>query len=78
MAQMRYMPASHVTACVRNKFAVGDRLQIIHPSGNQELVAEQMFNKKGENIQEASGSGYFVRLPIAAKYLSNAMVAKYL
>ena len=62
----------------RNKFAVGDRLQIIHPSGNQELVVEEMFNKKGEHIQEASGSGYFVRLPIAANNLSNAMVAKYL
>jgi len=62
----------------RNKFAVGDRLQVIHPKGNQELVVEEMFNKKGENIQEASGSGYFVRLPIEANDLSNAMVAKYL
>jgi len=62
----------------RNKFAVGDCLQIIHPSGNQELVVEQMFNKKGDNIQEASGSGYFVRLPIVARDLSNAMVARYL
>jgi len=62
----------------RNKFAVGDRLQVIHPAGNQELVVEEMFNKKGENIQEASGSGYFVRLPIVANDLSNAMLAKYL
>ena len=62
----------------RNKFAVGDRLQVIHPAGNRELVVEEMFNKKGEHIQEASGSGYFVRLPITANDLSNAMVAKYL
>jgi len=62
----------------RNKFAVGDRLQIIHPTGNQELVVEQMFNKKGENIQEASGSGYYVRVPITANDLSNAMVSKYI
>lgn len=62
----------------RNKFAVGDRLQVIHPKGNQELVVEEMFNKKGEHIQEASGSGYFVRLPIEANDLSNAMIAKYL
>ncbi len=62
----------------RNKFAVGDRLQVIHPTGNRELVVESMFNKKGENIHEASGSGYFVRLPIAAGDLRNAMVAKYL
>lgn len=63
---------------VRNKFGVGDRLQIIHPAGNQELVVEQMFNKKGENIQEASGSGYFVRVPVTANDLSNAMVSKYI
>jgi putative protease len=62
----------------RNKFAVGDRLQVIHPSGNQALVVEAMFNKKGEPIQEASGSGYYVRVPITASDLSNAMVVKYL
>lgn len=62
----------------RNKFAVGDRLQIIHPSGNADIVVEQMYNKKGDAIEEASGSGYYVRLPIAAQDLANAMVAKYL
>ncbi len=62
----------------RNKFAVGDRLQIIHPTGNHELVVDQIFNKKGENIQVVSGSGYFVRLPIVANDLSNAMVVRYL
>jgi putative protease len=62
----------------RNKFAVGDRLQIIHPSGNADIVVEQMYNNKGDAIEEASGSGYYVRLPIAAQDLANAMVAKYL
>ena len=62
----------------RNKFGVGDRLQVIHPTGNRDVVVETMFNKKGEPIQEASGSGYYVRLPIPAGDLSNAMVVKYL
>lgn len=62
----------------RNKFAVGDKLQIIHPSGNQDIVVEHLFNKKGEPIQEASGSGYQVRLPLPARELGNAMIAKYL
>ena len=62
----------------RNKFSVGDRLQIIHPSGNQDLLVENMYNKKGEAVQQAAGSGYFVRLPVAARNLNNAMVAKYL
>jgi U32 family peptidase len=62
----------------RNKFAVGDKLQIIHPTGNHDLVVESMLNKKGEQIQEASGSGYFVKVPMKAADLQNAMVAKYL
>jgi putative protease len=62
----------------RNKFAVGDRLQIIHPTGNQEIIVEQMFNKKGESIHLASGSGYYVRVPIVANDLTNAMVSKYI
>ncbi len=62
----------------RNKFAVGDRLQVIHPTGNRDIVVEAMFNKKGEPIQEASGSGYFVRLPLPMADLHNAMVVKYI
>jgi U32 family peptidase len=72
--------AEHGLASIeaRNKFGVGDKLQIIHPSGNQDIVVETMLNKKGEPIQEASGSGYFVKVPVQAANLQNAMVAKYL
>ncbi len=62
----------------RNKFSVGDRLQIIHPSGNQDVLVEAMYNKKGEAIEQVAGSGYFVRLPVVAQNLNNAMVARYL
>ena len=74
-----YDPVSGMAdIAARNKFAVGDRLQIIHPAGNSEIMVESMFNKKGEAIAEASGSGYYVRVPIAAQDLANAMLAKYL
>ena len=62
----------------RNKFAVGDRLQVIHPSGNRDIVVEVMYNKQGQAMQEAAGSGYFVHLPIVASNLNNAMLAKYI
>lgn len=62
----------------RNKFAVGDRLQIIHPSGNQDIVIETILNKKGQQVAEAAGSGHYVRIPVKAANLQNAMVAKYL
>jgi len=62
----------------RNKFAVGDKLQLIHPSGNRDLVVEQLFDKQGAPVQQAAGSGHFVKLPVAAAALNNAMVARYL
>lgn len=63
---------------VKNRFALGDRLQIIQPEGNREMVVETMFNKKGQPVKEAAGSGIFVRLPIPDGNFSNAMVARYL
>lgn len=64
---------------VKNRFQVGDRLQIIHPAGNQEVVVESMLNKKGEHISEAAGSGIQIRLPIkhSSNQLNNAMLARY-
>ena len=63
---------------VKNRFAVGDRLEIVHPSGNREIVVESMLNKKGEPVTEAAGSGISVKLPLPAANLQNAMLARYL
>ena len=63
----------------RNKFGVGDRVQIIHPSGNQDLTVESLLDKHGNVVQEASGSGYCVKMPVhMQKPLNNAMLARYL
>ncbi len=63
---------------VKNRFAVGDRLEIVHPSGNRDILVETMLNKKGEHVKEAAGSGITVKLPIPAADLKNAMLARYL
>ena len=63
---------------VKNRFAVGDRLEIIHPSGNREIMVEQMLDKKGQPVTEAPGSGIVVKLPMPAADLQNAMLARYL
>ena len=63
---------------VKNRFAVGDRLESVHPSGNREIVVESMLNKKGEPVTEAAGSGISVKLPLPAADLQNAMLAGYL
>jgi putative protease len=52
--------SGHVKVDVKNRFFVGDKLEIIEPQGNQDMVLEKMWNTKGESIDVAPGSGDFV------------------
>ena len=47
---------------VKNKFLVGDRLELILPDGNCDITVEHMESLKGETMQEAPGGGYHVRI----------------
>ncbi len=50
---------------VKNKFSVGDRLELIMPDGkNREIIVSSMCNLKGEAMEIAPGSGHQVRLPV--------------
>ena len=50
------------TIDVKNKFRVGDTLEIIHPSGNQIVTLNEM-RKEGIAVQEAAGGGHIVSIP---------------
>ncbi len=50
------------TVEVKNRFAVGDTIEIIHPSGNQTITLEQM-TRKGEAVDVAPGNGIQVKIP---------------
>ena len=47
---------------VKNRFAVGDTLEIIHPEGNQTIKLEQM-TRKGQPVDVAPGNGIQVKIP---------------
>ncbi|MFZ7311135.1 tRNA 5-hydroxyuridine modification protein YegQ [Comamonas jiangduensis] len=47
-----------------NRFAVGDMIEIIHPTGNRTMKLEQMFNLDGEPVQVAAGNPVRVRIPV--------------
>ena len=49
----------------KNRFAVGDTIEFIHPAGNRTVVLTQMKNLEGEAIQVASGSPMRVWIPAA-------------
>ncbi len=47
---------------VKNKFAVGDRLELLTPTGNQQFVLEAMQDEQGNPMTEAPGGGYVVKV----------------
>jgi putative protease len=62
---------------VKNKFQVGDRLEIIHPSGNRIVELAVMRNLEGEPIAIAPGSGHRVQIPLRGE-LAKGMLARFM
>ena len=61
---------------VKNRFAVGDKLEIIQPNGNTDFVIQEIFNQKGEPMRVVPGAGYTVwaKLPLSS---NGAFLARY-
>ncbi|MEQ4776845.1 tRNA 5-hydroxyuridine modification protein YegQ [Providencia huaxiensis] len=49
---------------VKNKFSVGDSLEMMTPAGNIVFTLDALTNRKGEAIDVAPGNGHVVYLPI--------------
>ncbi|MDW2127571.1 U32 family peptidase C-terminal domain-containing protein, partial [Vibrio sp. 2033] len=49
---------------VKNKFVVGDSLELMTPKGNVVFTLEAMENRKSESIEDAKGNGHFVFIPV--------------
>jgi putative protease len=60
---------------VKNKFQVGDQIEIIHPSGNRIITLESMRNLDGAPIVVAPGSPLQVRIPLDAHF-EGALLAR--
>ncbi len=63
---------------VKNKFELGDRLEIIAPGGNQHIKVEHIENLNGEAMDVAPGSGHHVRVPMPPADYQKALIARYL
>jgi len=62
---------------VKNRFSVGDKLEIIHPDGNSIIDLAAMRSVKGEVLTVAPGSGHKVQIPLQGD-MSKGMVARFL
>ncbi len=49
---------------VKNRFEVGDAMELMLPSGNRRFVLKQMENGRGESQTAAPGSGHRVRIAL--------------
>jgi U32 family peptidase len=61
---------------VKNKFSVGDRIELIHPKGNLELEISTMRGKNNASINVAPGNGHRVRIPLPSGY-QGAFIARF-
>jgi putative protease len=62
---------------VKNKFSVGDKLELILPQGNRDITVERMENMYGQTMEEASGGGYEVKIPLPQIHSDNGLLARY-
>jgi len=61
---------------VKNKFTVGNELEIILPSGNMTYKLEAIYNNKHENITVAPGSGHQVYIPVPCEVNNMTLLAR--
>ena len=56
--------AGKITVEAKNRFEVGDTIEIMSPAGNQRVTIESMESENGEPRQAAPGSGHIVKIPV--------------
>ena len=75
VGEVRGVTDGWVEVEVKNKFLVGDQIEVIHPSGNHVVRLEHMRNLDGEAITVAPGSPLQVRIPLEDRY-AGALLAR--
>lgn len=62
---------SMMTIQVKNRFDVGDEMELMTPSGNTRFPLTHIESQEGASLQSAPGSGHIVRIPIPKEGLLN-------
>ncbi len=72
-----YDPASGMAEClIKNKLRVGDRVELMLPSGNHHYVLDSMQDMDGHPMAEAAGGGYRVRIPVPVEDVQMGLVTR--
>lgn len=59
---------------VKNRFEVGDGVELMLPGGNRRFVLEHIQNKRGESVGVAPGSGHVVRIPVPGEAIASERI----
>jgi putative protease len=49
---------------VKNKFLIGDKLELMTPQGNLNFTLDELQTRKGERVDVAPGSGHILYMPV--------------
>ena len=61
---------------VKNRFSVGDTLELILPGGNKAFTLQSITSKKGEPMETAPGSGHIVTIPLPCPAEKYSLIAR--
>ncbi len=62
----------------KNKFTVGDDLELLLPKGNRHFRLETILDINGDAMHEVPGGGYRVQIPIKGSDFSMGLLTRYL
>lgn len=67
-----------IYATQRNKFSVGDTVEILSPGGKEpiEIQVEALYNEKGESIQSANQATMKFSMPSEKVFVANSIIRK--
>jgi putative protease len=72
------LPAGWAEIEVKNRFAVGDELELLTPAGNRRFRLEAMQDLEGNPLDLAPGAGWRVRIPLPVADSSMGLLARFL
>ena len=74
-----YNPGNGMTCIdVKNKFSIGDELELILPGGNRTFRLKNMLDMDDKPVKEAPGGGYRVQIPLDGQNCTMGLLARYL
>ena len=63
---------------VKNKFGIGDEMELITPAGNIRFRPRELFDQQGQALEEAPGGGWVVRAPLPVEAAEMGLLARFL